>query len=223
MFSLCSDKEKGESKKRFHCHFQLPLPEQIIIFSLGKWEPDFKGQEIIAEVSIDAEIPPQKIGSLTSRNKVLCWDEGWTTKFLKRSEQLCEEVQSILSLVLVQSSLVNVNFRRIYIYIQVLKEGVEMKGFCAAKLCFLKLNICHYKIYELYLIIIWSKCGTLQLFFYKDFSICFKSSLHGKHFHGVREQRKTEEWDFWYFACSRPIFLCSQPHGNACYAGYFKS
>lgn len=86
-----NDKEKGESKKRFHCHFQLPLPEQIIIFSRGKWEPDFKGQEIIAEVSIDAEIPSQKIGSLTSRNKVLCWDEGWTTKFLKRSGQLCEE------------------------------------------------------------------------------------------------------------------------------------
>lgn len=89
---LCSGKEKGQCKKRFHCHFQLPLPEQIIIFSRGKWEPDFKGQEIIAEVSIDAEIPPQKIGSLTSRNKVFCWDEGWITKFLKRSEQLCEEV-----------------------------------------------------------------------------------------------------------------------------------
>ncbi|KAL9952890.1 hypothetical protein ACROYT_G040218 [Oculina patagonica] len=86
-----SDQEKGECKKRFHCHFQLPLPEQIIIFSLGKWEPHFKGLEIIAEVSIDAEIPPQKIGTLTCRNKVLCWDEGWTTKFLKRSEQLCEE------------------------------------------------------------------------------------------------------------------------------------
>ena len=90
IFFLASD--KGEYKKHFHCHFQLPLPEQIVIFGFGKWEPHFKGQEIIAEVSVDAELPPQKIGTLSSKNKVLCWDEGWTTKFLKKSEELFEQV-----------------------------------------------------------------------------------------------------------------------------------
>jgi len=83
--------DKRDSKKRFHCHFQLPLPEQIIIFSLGKWEPHFKGQEIVAEVSMDTELPPQKIGTLTSKNKVLYWDEVWTNKFLKKSEELFEQ------------------------------------------------------------------------------------------------------------------------------------
>lgn len=86
-----SSSDKGEYKKHFHCHFQLPLPEQIVIFGFGKWEPHFKGQEIIAEVSVDAELPPQKIGTLSSKNKVLCWDEGWTTKFLKKSEELFEQ------------------------------------------------------------------------------------------------------------------------------------
>ena len=90
LFSLSSDKR--DSKKRFHCHFQLPLPEQIIIFSLGKWEPHFRGQEIVAEVSMDTELPPQKIGTLTSKNKVLYWDEVWTNKFLKKSEELFEQV-----------------------------------------------------------------------------------------------------------------------------------
>lgn len=53
---------------------------------------NFKGQEIIAEVSLEAETPPQKIGTLSCRSKVLCWDEGWKTKFFKRSEELTEEV-----------------------------------------------------------------------------------------------------------------------------------
>lgn len=86
-----SDKERGDNKKCFHCRFPLPLPEQIIIFSLGKWEVNFKGQEIIAEVSLEAETPPQKIGTLSCRSKALCWDEGWKTKFFKRSEELTEE------------------------------------------------------------------------------------------------------------------------------------
>lgn len=53
---------------------------------------NFKGQEIIAEVSLEAETPPQKIGTLSCRSKALCWDEGWKTKFFKRSEELTEEV-----------------------------------------------------------------------------------------------------------------------------------
>ena len=82
----------GEGKKRFHLHFELPLPQQIIIFSLGKWETHLKGQEIIAEVSIDAELPPQKLGTLASRKKSLCWDEVWSNKFLKKSEEVFEQV-----------------------------------------------------------------------------------------------------------------------------------
>ena len=84
--------DKGDFKKHFHCHFQLPMPKQIVIFSYGKWEPRFKGQEIIAEVTIDPELPPQKIGTITSESKVICWDGGWNTKFLKRSEELSEQV-----------------------------------------------------------------------------------------------------------------------------------
>ena len=84
--------DKGDFKKHFHCHFQLPMPKQIVIFSYGKWEPRFKGQEIIAEVTVDPELPPQKIGTITSESKVICWDGGWNTKFLKRSEELSEQV-----------------------------------------------------------------------------------------------------------------------------------
>lgn len=90
---LSSDTE--DCKKRFHLHFELPLPEQIIIFSLGKWESQLKGQEVIAEVSIDPETPPQKIGRLTCGNKALCWDGVWSNKFLKKSEALFEQVISL--------------------------------------------------------------------------------------------------------------------------------
>ena len=103
--------DKGDFKKHFHCHFQLPMPKQIVIFSYGKWEPRFKGQEIIAEVTIDPELPPQKIGTITSESKVICWDGGWNTKFLKRSEELSEQVmlqlvKSVLRLTSILPSLI---------------------------------------------------------------------------------------------------------------------
>ena len=47
---------------------------------------------MVAEVSINTEIPPQKIGVLSCSNKVLCWEEGWTAKFLKKSDELHEQV-----------------------------------------------------------------------------------------------------------------------------------
>lgn len=103
--------DKGDFKKHFHCHFQLPMPKQIVIFSYGKWEPRFKGQEIIAEVTVDPELPPQKIGTITSESKVICWDGGWNTKFLKRSEELSEQVmlqlvKSVLRLTSILPSLI---------------------------------------------------------------------------------------------------------------------
>ena len=103
--------DKGDFKKHFHCHFQLPMPKQMIIFSYGKWEPCFKGQEIVAEVTVDPDLPPQKIGTITSESKVVCWDEGWNTKFLKRSEELCEQVmlqlvKSVLRLTSILPSLI---------------------------------------------------------------------------------------------------------------------
>ena len=87
------------------------MPKQIVIFSYGKWEPRFKGQEIIAEVTIDPELPPQKIGTITSESKVICWDGGWNTKFLKRSEELSEQVmlqlvKSVLRLTSILPSLI---------------------------------------------------------------------------------------------------------------------
>ena len=87
------------------------MPKQIIIFSYGKWEPCFKGQEIVAEVTVDPDLPPQKIGTITSESKVVCWDEGWNTKFLKRSEELCEQVmlqlvKSVLRLTSILPSLI---------------------------------------------------------------------------------------------------------------------
>lgn len=81
-----------EGKKHFHLHFELPLPKQIIIFSLGKWEAHLKGQEIVAEVLVDGEIPPNKIGTLTSSNKALCWDNTWPISFEKKSEEVFEQV-----------------------------------------------------------------------------------------------------------------------------------
>lgn len=81
----------GECKKHFHLHFELPLPSQIIVFCLGKWETHFKGQQIVAEVSVDVEVPTKRIGTLTSTNKALCWDEAWPKKFLKKSEEALEQ------------------------------------------------------------------------------------------------------------------------------------
>lgn len=93
-----------EGKKHFHLHFELPLPKQIIIFSLGKWETHFKGQEIVAEVSVDGEIPPNKIGTLTSSNKALCWDNTWPISFEKKSEEVFEQVLIIILHFLVENS-----------------------------------------------------------------------------------------------------------------------
>lgn len=101
-----------EGKKHFHLHFELPLPKQIIIFSLGKWETHFKGQEIVAEVSVDGEIPPNKIGTLTSSNKALCWDNTWPISFEKKSEEVFEQVLIIILHFLVENSFEFFFFKR---------------------------------------------------------------------------------------------------------------
>ena len=41
-----------------------------------------------------------------------------------------------------------------------------------------------------------------------------QSSLHSKRFRGVWEQRKTEEWDFRYFACYGPVW--PRPPAGTC-------
>ena len=72
------------------------MPSQIIVFCLGKWETHFKGQQIVAEVSVDVEVPTKRIGTLTSTNKALCWDEAWPKKFLKKSEEALGQVIILL-------------------------------------------------------------------------------------------------------------------------------
>ncbi|XP_041668656.1 protein GLUTELIN PRECURSOR ACCUMULATION 3 isoform X2 [Cheilinus undulatus] len=64
------------NRKCYQVHVPLPLPKQLVVFGLGEW----KGSEttISVEVVVSAEVPAQKIGTLTSQARCMTWEGEWS-------------------------------------------------------------------------------------------------------------------------------------------------
>ena len=75
----------------FSCHFSLPLPQQIVIFTLGDWEPDNGSFNV--DVSLDSDLPPCHIGTLSKENTSLCWEGAWSESFTEKSYEIYEQVE----------------------------------------------------------------------------------------------------------------------------------
>ncbi|KAK1150363.1 kelch repeat-containing protein 1-like [Acipenser oxyrinchus oxyrinchus] len=52
----------------------LPLPKQLVVFSLGDWRSYSGDTSITVEVSVSPDVTPQKIGRLSAETRCLVWE-----------------------------------------------------------------------------------------------------------------------------------------------------
>ncbi|XP_038584213.1 acyl-CoA-binding domain-containing protein 5 [Micropterus salmoides] len=64
------------NRRCFQVHMPLPLPRQLVIFGLGEWE--CTETTIAVEVLVSAEVPAQKIGTLSAQARCLTWEGDWS-------------------------------------------------------------------------------------------------------------------------------------------------
>ncbi|CAJ1073619.1 probable serine/threonine-protein kinase DDB_G0272254 [Xyrichtys novacula] len=79
LYSLRDAPRQFHSKSNRRCyqvHVPLPLPKQLMVFGLGEWE--CSESTISVEVVVSAEVPAQKIGTLTSQARCLTWEGEWS-------------------------------------------------------------------------------------------------------------------------------------------------
>ncbi|XP_041131329.1 rab9 effector protein with kelch motifs [Polyodon spathula] len=60
----------------------LPLPKQLVVFSLGDWKSYSEDTSITVEVSVSPDVKPQKIGRLSAETRCLVWEEEWRLDLL---------------------------------------------------------------------------------------------------------------------------------------------
>ncbi|XP_043929418.1 uncharacterized protein LOC122803798 [Protopterus annectens] len=74
----------------YHTFLPSPLPEQLVVFGLGDWKSSC-GTTVLAEVCVNSDVKPQKIGSLSPEVRCLVWDGEWRVDILlavlKQAEQ----------------------------------------------------------------------------------------------------------------------------------------
>ncbi|XP_078134258.1 uncharacterized protein LOC144535595 [Sander vitreus] len=61
----------------FQVHIPLPLPKHLVIFGLGEWK--CSETTISVDVLVSAEVPAQKIGTLSAHSRCLIWEGDWST------------------------------------------------------------------------------------------------------------------------------------------------
>lgn len=65
----------------------LPLPKQLIVFSLGEWSSFSSDTEISVEVLLGPEVKSQVIGTLSPQSRCLIWQGVWTPELLTEATQ----------------------------------------------------------------------------------------------------------------------------------------
>ncbi|MGH0171079.1 UNVERIFIED_CONTAM: hypothetical protein FKN15_060322, partial [Acipenser sinensis] len=60
----------------------LPLPKQLVVFSLGDWRSYSRDTSITVEVSVSPDVTPQKIGRLSAETRCLVWEGEWRLDLL---------------------------------------------------------------------------------------------------------------------------------------------
>ncbi|XP_031134579.1 rab9 effector protein with kelch motifs isoform X1 [Sander lucioperca] len=61
----------------FQVHIPLPLPKHLVVFGLGEWK--CSETTISVDVLVSAEVPAQKIGTLSAQARCLIWEGDWST------------------------------------------------------------------------------------------------------------------------------------------------
>ncbi|KAM8737127.1 kelch domain-containing protein 2 isoform 2-T2 [Acanthopagrus schlegelii] len=64
------------NRRCFQVHVPLPLPKHLVIFGLGEWK--CSETTISVNVVVSAQVPAQKIGTLSSQARCLTWEGDWS-------------------------------------------------------------------------------------------------------------------------------------------------
>ncbi|XP_037652330.1 acyl-CoA-binding domain-containing protein 4 isoform X1 [Sebastes umbrosus] len=64
------------NRRRFQVHIPLPLPNHLVIFGMGEWKSS--ETTISVDVLVSAEVPAQKIGTLSAQARCLTWEGDWS-------------------------------------------------------------------------------------------------------------------------------------------------
>ncbi|XP_060790234.1 rab9 effector protein with kelch motifs isoform X3 [Neoarius graeffei] len=73
------------SRTSYQLQIPLPLPKQLVVFSLGDWTSFSCGTTVLVEVFVSPDVKPQKIGILSPRSSCLVWEGDWTVSLLSES------------------------------------------------------------------------------------------------------------------------------------------
>ncbi|RXM91746.1 Acyl-CoA-binding domain-containing protein 5 [Acipenser ruthenus] len=66
----------------YQSQIPLPLPKQLVVFSLGDWRSYSRDTSITVEVSVSPDVTPQKIGRLSAETRCLVWEGEWRLDLL---------------------------------------------------------------------------------------------------------------------------------------------
>ncbi|KAG9336454.1 hypothetical protein JZ751_002801 [Albula glossodonta] len=75
----------------YQLQLPLPLPKQLVIFSLGDWNSFSRETTISAEVWISQDLMPQKLGFLSSQSRCLIWEGAWRLDLLTETIEKAEK------------------------------------------------------------------------------------------------------------------------------------
>ncbi|KAM6917414.1 uncharacterized protein PEZ65_013253 [Lycodopsis pacificus] len=67
---------RKSNRSCFQVHIPLPLPKPLVIFGLGEW--NCSETTISVDVLVSAEVPAQKIGTLSAQARCLTWEGDWS-------------------------------------------------------------------------------------------------------------------------------------------------
>ncbi|KAF7704395.1 rab9 effector protein with kelch motifs [Silurus meridionalis] len=73
------------NRTSFQLQIPLPLPKQLIVFSLGDWGSFSCETTVLIEVFVSPDVKPQKIGILSPHSSCLVWEGDWTVNLLNES------------------------------------------------------------------------------------------------------------------------------------------
>ncbi|NXG01164.1 TYW23 protein, partial [Sakesphorus luctuosus] len=61
----------------FEAWLPLPLPKQLVVFSLGDWSCYSADTSITVDILVSPDISPQRLGTLEPTRRSLVWEDGW--------------------------------------------------------------------------------------------------------------------------------------------------
>ncbi|KAI4879791.1 hypothetical protein NFI96_027197 [Prochilodus magdalenae] len=75
------------NRKSYQVQMPLPLPKQLVVYSLGEWTSFSCETTVVIEVSVSPDVKPQKIGILSAHSRCLVWEGDWTLDLLAESAE----------------------------------------------------------------------------------------------------------------------------------------